>query len=288
MRQFVGDGPGDLLLGGGGVDVLDRHARRRLVGVAVDADDDRFASFLRQFAPVGVVGDGVLDEAAFDRRHRAALLRHLRHPIAGVHFQFVGQALDEIGAGQRIGGVGDARFIGKDLLGAQRERRRFFGRQRQRFVVAVGMQAFRAAEHGRKRLVGDADDVVERLLRRQRDAAGLRVKAHHLGAGIARGVALADRRRPEPAGGAKLGRFFEQIGMGGEEKAHPRRELVDAEASGDRRVDVGQTVGERERDLLRRRRARFPNVVARHRDRVTFYFIGIRSPVLNHHLQQWL
>ena len=87
----------------------------------VPIDDDRFASFLRQFAPVGVVGDGVLDEAAFDRRHRAALLRHLRHPIAGVHFQFVGQALDVVesrlrGALELDKGRGDKRGIANSLV----------------------------------------------------------------------------------------------------------------------------------------------------------------------------
>ena len=40
------------------------------------------------------------------------------------------------------------------------------------------MQALGAAEDGGQRLVGDADDVVERLLGGQGDAAGLGVEAH--------------------------------------------------------------------------------------------------------------
>ena len=45
----------------------------------------------------------------------------------------------------------------------------------ERLVVAVGVQALRAAQDGRQRLQRDADDVVVRLLR-ERAAAGLRVE----------------------------------------------------------------------------------------------------------------
>ena len=66
-----------------------------------------------------------------------------------------------------------------DLLRAQGEARRRFGRQRQRLVQRVGVQALRAAEHGGERLDGRADDVDFRLLRRQGRAGGLRVEAEH-------------------------------------------------------------------------------------------------------------
>ena len=52
--------------------------------------------------------------------------------------------------------------------------------QRERLVVAVGVQRLRAAADGGEALQRDAHDVVERLLRGQRDAAGLGVEAQHL------------------------------------------------------------------------------------------------------------
>ena len=56
--------------------------------------------------------------------------------------------------------------------------------------------------------------------------------------------------------------------MGVEEERQPRRELVDAEPALERAVDVGEAVGERERELLCRRRARLADVVPGDRDRV--------------------
>ena len=89
----------------------------------------------------------------------------------------VGQRLDEVGAGEGIDGVGDARLVGEDLLRAQRDLRRALGGQRQRLVEAVGVQRLGAAADGGEALQRDAHDVVLRLLGGQRHAAGLRVEA---------------------------------------------------------------------------------------------------------------
>jgi hypothetical protein len=74
--------------------------------------------------------------------------------------------------------------------------------------------------------------------------------------------------RPQPAGGAELGDLLEEVVVGVEEEGEPRRELVDREPARERRLDVGEAVGERERHLLHRRRARLAHVVAGDRDRV--------------------
>jgi hypothetical protein len=76
-----------------------------------------------------------------------------------------------------VGGGGDPGFFAEDLLRAQGEGGGLLGREGERFIVAVGVQRLRAAEDGREGLIGDADDVVQRLLRGEGDAAGLRVEA---------------------------------------------------------------------------------------------------------------
>ena len=74
--------------------------------------------------------------------------------------------------------------------------------------------------------------------------------------------------RPEPARGAVLGNFLEQIVVRVEEKRKPRREFIHGQSRGDRGIDVGDRVGQREGDFLRRRRARFPNVIPGNGDHV--------------------
>ena len=177
-------------------------------------------------------------------------------------FDFVGEVLDGVGAGDGIDGVGDAGFVGDDLLGAQGEERGVFGGQRERFVQRVGVQGLAAAENGGERLNGDADDIVFRLLRGEGRAGGLRVEAQHQRARVLGVETVAHDFGPEAAGGAELGDFFEQVVVRVEEEGKLRSEFVDAEAGVERGLDVGDAVGEREGDFLDGGRAGFANVVA--------------------------
>ena len=79
---------------------------------------------------------------------------------------------------------------------------------------------------------------------------------------------LAHDRGPHPAGGAELGDLLEQLRPGGEEEGQPAGEVVDVEPAGDGRLDVGDRVGQRERQLLGGGRPGLAHVVARDRDRV--------------------
>ena len=103
----------------------------------------------------------------------------------------------------------------------------------ERFVVAVRVQRLRAAEHRGERLHRDAHDVVERLLRLERHAAGLRVEAQPA-ARVARAEALAHEARVHAARGAELRDFLEQVVVRGEEERQARREVVDREPGVDR------------------------------------------------------
>ncbi len=161
-----------------------------------------------------------------------------------------------------------ARLVGDHLLRAQRDANGVLGRERERLVERVRVQALRAAEHGGQRFERGADDVDLGLLRRERDARRLRVEAHEQRARVARAIAVAQLPRPDATGGAVLRDLLEEVEVRVEEEGEARRELVDVEAALDRRLDVGESVRQRERELLRRRRAGFADVVAGDRDRM--------------------
>src|SRR6267378_9207 len=106
-----------------------------------------------------------------------------------------------------------AGFVGEDLLGAEGDERGVFSGQGERFVHGIGVEGLAAAENGGEGLNRDADDVVFRLLCGERRAGGLRVEAQHQRARIFCAEAIHHDVRPEAAGGAVLGDFFEKVVM---------------------------------------------------------------------------
>ena len=124
------------------------------------------------------------------------------------------------------------------------------------------MQRLGAAQHRGQRLHGHPDEVDLGLLRRQLDAGGLGVEAQHHRLRVLRAELVPHHRRPDPPGGPELGHLLQQRGAGDEEEGQPRRDVVDGQPGGQRRLHVGDAVGEGERDLLRGRRPRLGHVVA--------------------------
>ena len=120
--------------------------------VVVYADHDLFFFFEGDLISIGSFGDFALRIAALDCGDHAAEGVDLFDVVPGAALDFVGQRFDEIGAAERIDGVCDAGFVGDDLLRAQRDRRREFGRHRPGFVERIGVQRLRAAENGGQRL----------------------------------------------------------------------------------------------------------------------------------------
>ena len=141
-------------------------------------------------------------------------------------------------------------------------------RQGQRLVVAVGVQRLRAAADGGEALQRDAHDVVLRLLRGERHAAGLRVEAQRHRLRVLRAEAVAHDVRPHPPRRAELRDLLEDVVVAVEEERQPRRELVDLEAGVDRGLHVGDRVAQGEGDLLDGRAALLAEVIAGDRDRV--------------------
>jgi hypothetical protein len=74
------------------------------------------------------------------------------------------------------------------------------------------VQRLRAAQGGGERLQGNADDVVERLLCSERDAARLRVEAQ-AAAVVVRTEPFAQQARPQAARGPELGDLLKEVGV---------------------------------------------------------------------------
>jgi hypothetical protein len=81
-------------------------------------------------------------------------------------------------------------------------------------------------------------------------------------------VAALHLARPDPPGRTELRDLLEEVVVHVEEEGHPRHEVVGVEASGNTPLHVFETIDERERELLYRRRARLADVVAGDGDRV--------------------
>ena len=94
------------------------------------------------------------------------------------------------------------------------------------------------------------------------------MKSKHLRSRIARVESLAHDPSPQSAGRPELCDLFQKLIVRVEEESYARRELIYVEPTIDRRLHIGDCVGERERNLLGRSRARFTNVIAGNRNRV--------------------
>ncbi len=86
--------------------------------------------------------------------------------------------------------------------------------------------------------------------------------------GLLRAVFFAHVARVDSACRPELGDLFEEVDMRVEEEREARRKRVDVHAGSHAGFDVSEAVGERERQLLRGRRARLANVVTGDRDRI--------------------
>ena len=220
--------PLDLLALGLRVDAQDLDVVELVGDELVHADDDVLLLLVALLVAPGRLLDLGADER--DALDRAAELVDLVDQLLRARLDLVGERLDEVGAGERVDRVGGAGLVGEDLLRAQRDPRRPLGRQRERLVEAVRVQRLRAAAHRREALQRDADDVVLRLLRGQRHAAGLGVEADRLRLRVLGAEALAHDPRPHPADGAELRDLLEDVVVAVEEEGEPRAELVDVQA----------------------------------------------------------
>ena len=154
------------------------------------------------------------------------------------------------------------------LLGADGEPRRLVAGQRDRFVHRVGVQRLGPAHHGGQGLDGHAHEVDLGLLFGQRDAGGLGVEAHQPGTRVLCAEDFAHLPRPDAPRRPELRDLFEEVVVAVEEEGDARGEGIDVEPARDAPAYVFQAIGEREGELLCRRRAGLADVVAADADRV--------------------
>ena len=148
------------------------------------------------------------------------------------------------------------------------------GRRGDRLVVGVGVQRVAVVVDRDQRLQRGADVVEVHLLRVQRPARRLHVVLQLLAA-LVGAVLLAHRDRPDAAGDAAEHGVL-RVHAVGEEERQVRREVVDVHAAREVGLDVGEAVGERERELADRVRPGLGDVVAGDRHRVEVAHLVVR------------
>ena len=264
-RQLV-----DLQPPHGGVFDL-QHVDRRLVDrlVLVDADHRLLAGV----DPGLRLGGGFLDpqfrHAGLDRLRHAAELLDLLDMAPGLGGEIAGQPLDIIGAAPGIDDAVGAALLLQEQLRVAGDARGEIGRQRQRLVERVGVQRLGVALRRRHRLDGGAHHVVVDVLRGQRPARGLAMRAQRQRARVLR-IELLQQLGPQQPRGAHLGDLHEEVHADRPEERQPRREAVDVEAGGEAGAEIFDAVGQRIGELEVLRRAGFLHVIAGDRDRIVF------------------
>ena len=131
------------------------------------------------------------------------------------------------------------------------------------------MQRLSATHHGRHRLHCRAHDVIVRLLRRERPARRLAVRAKHQRALVLRVEVLLHKLCPQRPRRAKFGHLHVEVHRDAPKEGDAWRDVVDADGAGcDRRTHVLKAVRQREGELELRVCPGLLHVIARDGDRV--------------------
>ena len=192
-----------------------------LLDVLVDADDDVLAGAVALLVAPGRLVDLVRDE--LDRVDRAAELVDLLDQLPARALDLVGQRLDEVGAGERVDGVGRAGLVGDDLLRAQRDLRGALASaarapRRSRWCAATACRR-RPRRSPAARRARRCSPAAGRSASRRRSACG---SAASCDFGSLRAEALAHDVRPHPPGGAELRDLLEDVVVAVEEERQAR------------------------------------------------------------------
>ena len=151
---------------------------------------------------------------------------------------------------QRIDGVGGAGLIGDDLLGAKCNLSVLGGWKGIYLVHCVRVKALCATEDRGERFDGGPHHIVLWLLGGERDPGRLGMKTYLQRALVLGTVSVTHPTRPYPARRPKFGNLFEEVDVSVEEKGQPGSETVDVEAPSGARLDISESVGQREGKLL--------------------------------------
>ena len=196
--------------------------------VLVDADHRLLAGVDAGLGARRRLLDAQLRDAVVDGLRHAAVLVHLADVGADPLGELMGEPLHVVRAAPRVDRPGGAGLLLQQQLGIARDPGGEVGGQRQRLVERVGVQRLRVPLGGRHRLDARAGDVVERVLRGQRPARGLRMGAQRKRFRVL-GIELGDQLAPQQPPGPQLGDLHEEVHPDAPEEGQPRRELVDGQ-----------------------------------------------------------
>src|SRR5918992_679712 len=122
------------------------HLRVFFGSVAVHANDNTLLALYFALVAVGGFLDLTLHETLLDGLYGPTYLINTLYVLPRLFLDGVRQRLDVVGAGQRVGGIGESGLVRQDLLGPQSYPRTLLGRERERLVEGVGVQALRPAQ----------------------------------------------------------------------------------------------------------------------------------------------
>ena len=197
-------------------------------------------------------------------RHAAQLLDLVDQRARRAH-QLSRQVFHVVGPAERIDRPRHTGFFLEDQLRVPRNPGRRIRGQSDGLVKRIRVKGLGTAQDGRQCLDRRAHHVVQGVLLRQRHARGLAVHAEHQRTGVARREHPRHAFGPQYPGSAQLGGLHEEIHADAEEERQPRRELIDLEPTPERGPHVFESIRQRERQLLHRRRPGFVHVIAGNR-----------------------
>ena len=241
--------------------------------VFVDADHRLLPGVDAGLGPGGGFLDPQLGDAVADGLGHPAPLGHLGDVGAGPFGELMSQPLHVVRTAPRVDRPSGAGLLLQQELGVAGDPGREVGRQRQRLVEGIGVQRLSVSLSGGHRLDAGASDVVERILRGQRPARGLRMCAQRKGFG-ALGAEPRDQFAPQQPAGPKFGHLHEEVHPDAPEERQPRRELVDVQAGVQAGFEVVDTVGQRVGQLQIGCGTGFLDVIAGNRDGVELRHLG--------------
>ena len=178
------------------------------------------------------LGDTRLQPAFLDGLDHAAVGIDLAHHALHLPFHLVGEKLDQVAAAQRVDGVRDSALVGDELLRAQRELGREFGRQLQRLVERGREDRLGASQDGGHGFDCHADDVVVGLRCGERGPAADDAEAEMQRLLVVDTVALAEQPRPQPARRPELADLLEEIHVDVEEETQALGEFLERRRRG--------------------------------------------------------
>ena len=213
----------------------------------------------------------MLKEAGLDRRNNAAEGLDPGKVCLRFVFKAVCHRFHKVAAAKGIDRVGHTRLTCDKLLRPQSNLHGLLGRQGQRFIHRIRMQRLGSAKNPCEGLQRRPHDIILGLLPGQRAPGCLRMKAKHHRTRILRTVLFLHPPGPDPARGPVLRDLLEKIQVRIEKERQARGEIVHFHSPLEARFHVCEAVGQRERQLLRRRRTGLPDVVPADRNGIPLW-----------------